>query len=143
MLYQKSVLGRKYTRLLTGSPVFFLTYVLCGVILFMVLTLTTRINVVESYSAEVMQVESELVLFIKVENLSMSSAFIYSNKNEAVYHLPIERTEIAQDGVLLHFDIAGQDRIKTLIAGEIFIDFPQGQETLFYRIFVKGGRGRG
>lgn len=142
MLYKKSILGRKYTKFMTGSPWLFITFVLFGVLLFLFLTLTTRIDVIKTYSAEVMSVESENALSIKAANISIGLAYIYSNKNEAVYPVLIERAENLGENFTLHFNSSGQDIIKSLSARNIFIDIPQGKDTLLYRIFVKGGKGR-
>lgn len=141
MLYKKSILGRKYTRFITGSWGGFIIFVLSGLGLLLFLTLTTRIEVIKTYSAELMLVESEIVLSVKESNISVGTAYIYSNKNEVVYPVLIERIETLREGFALQFNRDGQNIIKSLSTRNIFIDIPQGKETLLHRIFVKGGNG--
>lgn len=141
-MYKRSILGRKYIRLITSSPRLFITFVLFGVVLFLFLTLTTRIDVIKTYSAEVFSVESEIALSIKASDIPVGSAYIYSNKNEAVFSVFIENVESIKDNVILHFSNDERDIIQFLSTQNIYIDIPQGKETLLYRIFVKGGKGR-
>ena len=151
MLYEKSSLGRKYTRLITGSPVLFVSFVLMGLLMFLLLTLTTKLDVISTYAAEVSAAEvsaaeGEITLFIptvKAENILEGIAYVYSDKNEAVYRVFIEHAEKSGKKLILHFDHDGQETIHSLSSKSLFIDIPQGEETLLYRIFVKGGKSHG
>lgn len=60
MLYKKNDLGRKYTRLITSSPIPFVSFVLFGVILFLFLTITTKIHVVKSDSPEELHLQRDV-----------------------------------------------------------------------------------
>lgn len=142
MLYKKNALARKYTGLIIGSPWLFIIFVLSGLVLFLFLTLTTRIDVIKTYSAELMSKQNKITLSVKAANISAGTAYMYSNRNEAVYPVFIERTENLREDFTLYFNSHGQNIIKSLSNRNIFIDIPQGKETLLYRIFVKGGEGR-
>ena len=143
MLYQKNDLGKKYTQLLTGSPWFFITYILIGIMLFLFLTLTTRVEVIKSYLVEISHDQSQIVLLIKYSKVSANKGYIYSNKNEAIYPVAIKRVEDIRGAVALYLDNEGQELINSLSAQDIYIDLPVENETLLYRIFMKGGKDRG
>jgi len=142
MLYKNNTLGRKYTRIITGSPVLFISFVIFGLALFFFLTLTTKIDVMETYEAEVIHVEGETILSINDADISVGVAYIYSNKNEIVYPVLIEETESIEDTVTLYFNRDEQEIINSILDRDIFIDIPKGEETLLYRIFMKGGKSR-
>lgn len=140
LLYKKSVWGRKYIRLLTGSWTLFTAFVLLGVTIFLSLTFTTKIDSIKTYSVEIIPVENELTLSTKAANIEAGLAYVYVNKNEAVYPVSIERAENTREIYTLHFNSNDQDIIKVLQNQNLFIDIPQGKETLLYRIFAKGGK---
>lgn len=142
MLYKKNTLGRTYTRLVTGSSNIFIGFVLLGVISFLFLTLTIRIDVIKTYTAKVLSSESEIVLQIKAANVQDGPAYIYSNKNEAVFPVSIEKTEDLNDSVNLYFSSDSEKVIRSLSPQHLYVEIPQGKETLLYRIFLKGGKGR-
>jgi hypothetical protein len=141
MLYKKSLWGRKYTRITTRSPLLFLSFVAFGVVLFLILTLNIKIDEIKTYSAEVLSVKNELTLSVKAKNISSGSAYIYTNKNETVYPIIIRRAENSKDKFVLYFNSEGNDLFKALSTHSLFIDIPQGKDTLLYRIFVRGGKG--
>ena len=161
MLYEKSSLGRKYTRLISGSPALFVSFVLMGLLLFLLLTLTTKLDVISTYAAEVSAAEvsevgasatgasaaeGEITLSIpaiKTEQILGGTAYIYSDKNESVYPVFIEHAEKSGGKLILHFDLDGQETIHSLSSQSLFFDIPQGEETLLHRIFVKGGKSHG
>jgi len=137
MLYKKSTLGRKYMKLITGSSGFFITFVLWGLILFLFLTITTRVDVVKTYLVEPITVESGITLLIKNSDVSVGSAYLYSNKNEVVYPVLIEKVEPTREGSTLYLNTDGLNIIKSLGTADMFIDIPQGKETLLSRIFTR------
>jgi hypothetical protein len=140
MLYKKSVFGRKYIRLLTGSWTLFTAFVLLGVGIFLFLTMTTKIDIINTYSAKIITMENEITLSSKAANIEAGLAYIYINKNEAVYSVSIINAENIRGTYTLHFNSKDQNTIKALQNEKIFIDIPQGKETLLYRIFAKGGK---
>ena len=124
-------------KLITGSSGFFITFVLWGLILFLFLTITTRVDVVKTYLVEPITVESRITLLIKDSDISVGSAYLYSNKNEVVYPVLIEKVEPTREGSTLYLNTDGLNIIKFLEAGDMFIDIPKGKETLLSRIFTR------
>lgn len=142
LLYPKNSVGRAYTRLLTSTPIVFILFIWTGAVLFLFITLTTKIDVIRTYQAEIIKIEGELLaLSIKADGITAGSAYLYSNKNEAVYPIFIERTERSNDKMVLYMDINDQKVLRAIQSKDIFVDVPQGKESLLYRIVIKGGKG--
>ncbi|WBW97919.1 hypothetical protein [Oceanirhabdus sp. W0125-5] len=141
MLYKKNVLGIKYTRLLTASPTFFIIFVLLGVVLFLFLTITTKVPTIKIYPAKVLSIRKEPVLLIENGHIPIGESYLYSNRNEVVFSVSIERIENISEGVALYFSSDSKNTITSLSNENLFIEIPQGKESLLYRIFVKGGKG--
>ncbi len=141
MLYKKSALGRKYIRVVTSSPSLFIFFIIIGVILFFSLALTTRIDVIKTYSATLSPDTCEVTLSSSISNIPEGPAYIYVNKNDEVFSISIEKTVMKQEGLAIYTNTEGERMIKLLSSNTFFIDIPQGKETLLYRIFAKGGKG--
>jgi len=148
----------KYTRLITGSPVLFLAFVFFGLSLFLFLALTTKLDVINTFTAVVRTGDYETMLYIQeaeasdiaetaniteTVNITKGEAFIYLDKSKAVYPVLIQHVEKSNANLALHFNSDGQKMIQALSSHSLFIDIPQGKETLLHRIFVKGGKGHG
>lgn len=142
MLYKKNISARKYTRLVTSSPGLFIAFILFSLALLLFLTLSTKIDVIRTYNAEIMIKDGETALLVKADNISSGTAYIYSNKNEDVYPVFIERMEGLTEGYALYFSSDGQNTIRSFSSTSIFIDIPHGKQTLLYHIFVNGGKDR-
>jgi hypothetical protein len=140
MQHKSSAFERKFTKVTTGTPIFFVLFIIIGVLLFLGLTLTTKIDVIKSYPAKVIASEGESALLVTATNIPTGLVYVYSNRNEALYPISVNRTESSGEDLILFLDNNGQDVIKSLLQKEIFIDITQGKKTLLYEIFVKGGK---
>jgi hypothetical protein len=141
-MYKKSIWGMRYIRWMTRTRWPFLGFVVLGIGLLLSLMLNTKISVIKTYCAQVVQTESQTAVMIGTDDIMDAIGYIYSNKNEAVYTVSIVKTENASQQTLLYFDDNGQKALNALSGKELFIDIPQRKESLLYQIFVKGGNRR-
>lgn len=135
MLYKKSPLGKRYIKLMTGSPLPFLSFIFLGTSLFLFLTITIKLDVKKTYSAIALKNNNKMIL--KTTNLPTGKAYLYANKNEEVYPVLIKKSD--KDYVFT-VDTAQKNSINSLKNKKVFIDISEKKETLLYRIFVKGGK---
>jgi hypothetical protein len=143
-LYQKNALGRKYIRLVTGSPFIYLSFLACMLALFLFLNISTKVDLIKTYQAKLVNVNETPVLAVDSTDFPVGKAFLYTNKNKNVYPVHIQKAEPYQDGTLLHLDgNQGEDILQSVDSQNLYLDVPQGEATLLYFILVKGGKGGG
>lgn len=135
MLYKKSPLGKRYIKLMTGSPLPFLSFIFLGTSLFLFLTITTKLDVKKTYSAVALKNNNKIIL--KTANLPTGKAYLYTNKNEEVYPVLIKKSDKTY---FFAVNTIGKASINSLKNKKVFIDISKKKETLLYRIFVKGGK---
>mgnify|MGYP000909501848 CR=1 FL=1 len=143
-LYQKNVIGRKYVRLMTGSPFPYLVFLAGLIALFLFLTLSTKVDLIKTYQIKAMEVDGTPVLSVAAADIPVGRAFLYANKNQNVYPVHIQRTETHEDGTFLYLEGSRiWDDLRSLGDQTLYLDVPQGEATLLYFILVKGGKGGG
>ncbi|MBP1990787.1 hypothetical protein [Paenibacillus eucommiae] len=142
MLYKKSEFGRKYTRYISSSPVVFISFVMLGMGLILSLMFMTQIDVIKTYAVELIPVRGHITLSIQAGSVPAGRAYLYANKQEVVYPVRIDNADQSTDYTTLHVDKEDQEMIHALSSKKLFIDIPQGKESLLYRIFVRGGKSR-
>ena len=138
-VYKKSAWGDFYVRLVTKKPYFFLLYIIFGFTLILLITLHTKIDVVEIYTAEVQSVEGTIHLSFQ-EQINPSNSdiiYLYAVKNEDVYPVKCKP----------EFDFFDFDENSTVrdfllshIGGVITVEIPVRKISLLEHIFVKGGK---
>lgn len=138
MLYKKSPLGKRYIKLMTGSPLPFLSFILLGTSLFLFLTLTIKLDVKKTYSAVALKNNNGIML--KTKNLPSGKAYLYTNRNEEVYPVLIKRLKKSDKYHVFAVDTTQKNSINSLKNKKVFIDVSEKKETLLYRIFVRGGK---
>lgn len=140
MLYEKSAFGQRYIRLLTGSWVWFIAFVLSGMAVFLALAHATKLEVIRTYPV---REAGQDRLVISYTGEAPSKAYLYARRNEGVYPVRIERTEAIGDGYALYLDRESTDVAVSLSeegSRSLCLDIPQGTETLLHRILLKGGK---
>ncbi|MNC13782.1 hypothetical protein D3C75_615380 [compost metagenome] len=140
MLYEKSALGRRYIRVLTGSWGWFSGYVLSGLAVCLVLAHSVQLETIRTYP--VLETGPDR-LVIPYASEASSKAYLYARRNEGIYPVRIKRMETAENGYVLFLEEGdGNTALSLSGAGgkSLFLDIPQGSETLLRRIFLKGGK---
>lgn len=140
-MYEKSAFGRRYIRALTGSWAWFMGFVLSGLAVFLVLAHDTQLDVIRTYPVQ--QIAGQDMLVISNAPAASFKAYLYARRNEGVYPVRIERMEQYGDGYALYLDRESGSAAASLTEGgsrSLFLDIPQGTETLLHRILLKGGK---
>ncbi|MDR0641975.1 MAG: hypothetical protein LBG07_05900 [Treponema sp.] len=127
-----------YVNYIIKNPFIFYAFLFIGAFTFIVLTLTIKINIIETYSAAV---EGKT---IKLENSSISDftfeeAYVYSDRNKEVAHVSISKIDFSNNQTYIY--LSESDSIKLLGFDKVNIDIVVGQRTLLETIFVRAGRG--
>lgn len=131
-------------KLMTKSSVLFLSYVIIFIVISLYLTISTKIDIVNTYSALIeMQNEKPYIVFDKKLSIDSEKIYTYIDKNNEVYEI---HTQIASysSGKSLYEVTYNSNFSKNFFiknnGKEIKVDIPQGQTTLFMRIFFHGGK---
>lgn len=143
-LYGKNAFGRRYVRLMTGSPWPYLSFLAGMTAVFLALTLSIRVDQIRTYPAKWIIRDGTPVLAVESASVPSGQAFLYANKNEKVLVVRFNGAERERDGTLLVPD-EGQDLDALLALGgdRLYLDVPDGKATLLYLLLVKGGKGGG
>lgn len=141
-LYGKNAFGRRYIRIVAGSPFPYLAFLACMVAVFLFLTLTTKVDRIKTYPVKWVDAGGTSVLAVESTAIPAGKAFLYANKNEHVYPVHIRKTESYRDGALLYLDGRPEEEMPGVMdARQLYLDVPHGRATLLYLILVKGGKG--
>jgi len=123
---------RLYVKYLIKSPILFYSFLLVGVLLFCVLSVSTKLDVKETFSATY----NDNKVTISGEYRPLSKViYIYSDRNDKIHKLEYDDIRI-EDGETI---VTIKEDIE--IAKDINIDIIVEQQTLLERIFVKAGKG--
>jgi hypothetical protein len=124
-----------YVKYLIKNPALFYGFIGLFLIIFLVLSLSIKLDVVKSYPASiagnVISVESA-----NAEAISGNKVYYYTNRNEKIYKS--EANDISADDGEIKIVITGNEQGE--ISGEINIDLVVGKQALLERIFVKAGK---
>lgn len=133
-----------YMKLMTKSPVLFLSYLLIFIGITLYLTISTKIDIVNTYLSLIeIQNDKTYIAFDKKISIDSEKIYTYIDKNIEVYEI---HTQIVSynSGKSLYEVTYNNDLSKDFFiqnnGKEIKVDIPQGQTTLFNRIFFEGGK---
>ena len=131
-------LSKFYIKYIISNSFIFYAFLLIGVLVFIILTLTIKINITETYSATVEEGR------IKLENnlgsdYTFEEAYVYRDRNEEVVHISISKIDFLNNQTYIF--LSETDSIKLLGFDQVNIDIVVGQKSLFETIFVRAGRG--
>lgn len=136
-----------YMKLMTKSPVLFLSYLMIFIGISLYLTISTEIDRVNTYSALVeIKNDKPYMLFNRRLLINSERIYTYIDKNIEVNEIHTEM-ESYDDGKSLYKVDYNNDLSKKFFVKnngkEIKVDIPQGKTTLFNRIFFKEGNSNG
>jgi hypothetical protein len=124
-----------YVKYLIKNPALFYGFIGLFLIIFLVLSLSIKLDVVKSYPASitgnVISVESA-----NAETILGNKVYYYANRNEKIYKS--EANDVSADGGEIIIVITGNEQGE--ISGEINVDLVVGKQPLLERIFVKAGK---
>ncbi|CAH1209526.1 hypothetical protein PAECIP111893_03046 [Paenibacillus plantiphilus] len=127
-----------YVRFTAQNPLPFIGFVALAVLSLFVLTMSTKLNVINTYDG-VMNNQTIVISDHEIANMP-SKVYVYTNRNEKVY--PMQMTsEVQYDAGNTILYVEGSGSESDL--GHVKVDVPIGETTLFERVFLKGGKVNG
>ena len=124
-----------YVKMTAKSPLLFLILILISIIFLFGVTLTTEVDVIETYKVKV---ENNKICIQNVNNLTLNEVYVYENRNEAVYKVKIEPEMVRQENNSLEISVNELGFIPQ--SDTVNIDIPIRKITLFRRVFLQGGK---
>ena len=124
-----------FVKMTAKSPLLFLVLILISTIFLLGVTLTTKVDVIETYKAKV---ENNKICIQDVNDITLNEVYVYENRNEAVYKVIIEPEMVSQENNSLVISVNELGFI--LQSDSVNIDIPIRKITLFRRVFLQGGK---
>lgn len=124
-----------YVKLTAKSPFLFLILILISIIFLFGVTLTTKVDVIETCSVKV---ENNKICIQNVTDIMSDEVYVYENRNEAVYKVKIEPEIVRQENNSLEISVNELGFIPQ--SDFVNVDIPIRQITLFRRVFLQGGK---
>ena len=124
--------SRFYVKYVIKTPIIFYTFLIVGISLFIYLSLSLKLDIVQSIKANI--ADDKIVLNGEYHNIS-DVIYLYNDRNEKIYKFKIKSTENENGKTVFFIDS------DINLSGDVNIDIVIGNRTLFERIFVKAGKG--
>ena len=127
-----------YVKYIIKNSFIFYTFLLISVGTFIFLTLTIKINIVETYSATV---EGETVKLNDTSNLFLKfeEAYVYKDRNTEV--IRISESDIDFSNNQIYINLLKYNPTSLHESDQINVDIVVGQRTLLETIFLRAGGG--
>ena len=126
-----------YVKMTAKSPLLFLLLILISIIFLFGVTLTTKVDVIETYKVKV---ENNKICLQNVNDVTWNQVYVYENRNEAVYKVKIEPEMVRQESKSLEISVNQLGFIPR--SDFVNIDIPIREITLFRRVFLQGGKNK-
>ncbi len=124
-----------FVKLTAKSPLLFLLLIFISIVFLFGVTLTTKVDVIETYNAKV---ENNKIYVQNVTDLPENEVYIYENRNEAVYKVITEPEMFSQENNSLEIPLNKLGFIPQ--SDSVKIDISIQKITLFRRVFLQGGK---
>lgn len=124
-----------YVKMTAKNPFLFLILILISIIFLFGVTLTTKVDVIETYKVKV---ENNKICIQDVNNVTWNEVYVYENRNEAVYKVKIEPEMVKPENNSLEIFVNQLGFIPQ--SDSVNIDIPIREITLFRRVFLQGGK---
>lgn len=124
-----------FVKLTAKSPLLFLLLIFISIVFLFGVTLTTKVDVIETYNAKV---ENNKICVQNVTDLPENEVYIYENRNEAVYKVITEPEMFSQENNSLEIPLYKLGFIPQ--SDSVKIDISIQKITLFRRVFLQGGK---
>lgn len=124
-----------YIKYTAKTPILFFTMIIVGVLSIILLSLTTKTNIVVSTDATL---EDNAVIVDGIFDTNTGFIYIYTNRNDHVFSVEISET-VHSDSITI-FYLDKNDLFANIIQRDIGVDIPIREITIFERVFLRGGR---
>lgn len=126
--------GRIYMKYVIKSPFLFYAFWFGGILLFLVMTLNTKIAVVKTFEVQAI---NDTVVLDSIQEEVGEIVYLYTDRNEQVYKAAVYAKEEIEGNTVLILRARQPDMPEGGMKADIVI----GEESLLRRIFLKAGRG--
>lgn len=124
-----------YVKMTAKSPVLFLVLIFLSVIIILYITLSTEVDVIQTYDV---RLEDNKITVPETMHYKPEKIYIYENRNNAIYSIPVESKDIAYDDTSIIILIK-QNPFENELT-DVKVDIPIKKVTLFKRVFLQGGK---
>ncbi len=129
--------SKLYVKYIIKKPIIFYIFLCLGVCLFLVLTLTLKLEIIEKYDAYY----EDGIIKVKTDDINnVSKIYAYNNKNEKIHIINVKKYDYEYGNSYLHIYEEDINLIQEL-GSNFKIEISIGYESLFKRVFVKAGKG--
>lgn len=133
--YMNKKWANLYVKLTAKNPILFLTLILLCTLLVLRITMTTKVDVIQTYDAKIQQ---DTLIVTDVYSEEIDSIYVYENRNDAVYKVQIMEGMINNEEYLLVIPI---DELGFEPQSDnLRVDIPVRKISLFKRVFLQGGK---
>lgn len=124
-----------FVKMTAKSPLLFLGLILLSVVIILYITLTTEVDVIQTYDAKV---EGNTLMISQVNRQNLSKLYVYENRERAVYCLEPEEGDIDWDGTGMLVSL--EEPFFEPETDFVKVDIPVRKISLFRRVFLQGGK---
>lgn len=124
-----------FVKMTAKSPLLFLGLILLSVVIILYITLTTEVDVIQTYDAKV---EGNTLMISQVNRQKLSKLYVYENREKAVYCLEPEEGDIDWDGTGMLVSL--EEPLFEPETDFVKVDIPVRKISLFRRVFLQGGK---
>ena len=128
-------LAYSYVKYVVKKPVLFGALIFISITIIIIMTLTTKINLIVSYDAII---DKDTIKIEKVIEPYANYLYVYSNRNEYVYRFEVRGIKYEKDSTTIF--IVASNEVDGLEQQGIQVDIPMKEISLFERIFERGER---
>lgn len=124
-----------YVKYIIKSKIVFYTFLTIGVIGFLVMTLSLKIDIVTKYEAYFDN--NKIVLNEYLDDIE--SLYTYRNLNEKVYLFDVKEIEHVEEYTIIYVDNEDEN-IKNNLLGIVRIEIVKDKQSLFELIYIRAGK---
>lgn len=141
-MYKRNSFGRKYIYIITQKPMVFIGFVLLGIVMFLYLTTSLKLNIYSIHEIQYEYYDDGTVVSLKNNDIISDSAYFYTDKHDAVIPVSIEVIASGQRRTYIRIIPKTGEDVISEIWQQACLEMPVNKESLFSRIIRKGGKNR-
>jgi hypothetical protein len=124
-----------YVKYTAKNPIVFISLIILAIIAILLLTFNTKVSIYSTYEGGFV---GQAISIDGRVTVSGDSVYMYTNRNDAIYTAKV--SSIEYHGEKTSIQIKDAQNLNNLDKGNMKIDIPVKQITLFQRVFLRGGK---
>ena len=129
--------SRLYVKYIIKSKVLFYVFLVAGIIGFLVMTVSLKLDIVTKYEAYFDN--NKIVINENLDNID--SLYIYKSLNEKVYSFTVSELNHVEQYTVIYINNENEN-IKNNLLGVVKLEIVTGQQSLFELIYMRAGKKR-